>query len=90
MHVHAHEVTPERAAVALAAAPAPLTAYDVLGTLFRRKLDTHQTTFAMGEAIAHLTYALDGADTLVLTVEPKAAEGKPAEKPLVFRMSRVK
>jgi len=41
---------------ALAAAPGPLTAYDVLGTLFRRKLDTHQTTFAMGEAIAHLHY----------------------------------
>jgi glyoxylase-like metal-dependent hydrolase (beta-lactamase superfamily II) len=41
---------------ALAAAKGPLTAHDVLGTLFRRKLDTHQTTFAMGEAIAHLHY----------------------------------
>ena len=41
---------------ALAESSAPLTAYDVLGTLFRRKLDTHQTTFAMGEAIAHLHY----------------------------------
>ena len=43
-----------------------------------------------GEAIAHLTYALEGPDMLVLTVEPKAEEGKPAQKPLVFRMSRVK
>ena len=41
---------------ALSAAKAPLSAFDVLGTLFRRKLDTHQTTFAMGEAIAHLHY----------------------------------
>ena len=41
-------------------------------------------------ALARITYALDGTDTLVLTVEPKAAEGKPAEKPLVFRMSKVR
>ena len=43
----------------LAAANAPLAAFDVLETLFRRKLDTHQTTFAMGEAIAHLHYLLN-------------------------------
>ena len=43
----------------LAAAGAPLAAFDVLQTLFRRKLDTHQTTFAMGEAIAHLHYLLN-------------------------------
>ena len=41
-------------------------------------------------ALARITYALDGADTLVLTVEPRVAEGKPAEKPLVFRMSRTR
>ena len=34
------------------------TVSDVLEVLFRRKLDTHQTTFAMGEAIAHLHYLL--------------------------------
>ena len=33
---------------------APKTAADVLDTLFRRKLDTHQLFFAMGEAMAHL------------------------------------
>ena len=58
---------------ALAAAKAPLAAFDVLQTLFRRKLDAHQTTFAMGEAIAHLHYLLNagraarvvGADGIV-------------------------
>ena len=43
---------------ALATARGPLAAFDVLEVLFRRKLDTHQTTFAMGEAIAHLHYLL--------------------------------
>lgn len=33
---------------------APATAYDMLPVLFRRQLDLHQLTFAMGEAIAHL------------------------------------
>ncbi len=41
---------------AIAKAPSPLAAFDVLEVLFRRKLDAHQTTFAMGEAIAHLHY----------------------------------
>jgi glyoxylase-like metal-dependent hydrolase (beta-lactamase superfamily II) len=44
---------------ALAKASGPLTAFDLLETLFRRKLDTHQTTFAMGESIAHLHYLLN-------------------------------
>ena len=33
---------------------APKTAAEVLSTLFRRSLDTHQLFFAMGEAMAHL------------------------------------
>jgi len=37
-----------------AAREAPLSAADALPVLFRRPLDLHQTTFAMGEAIAHL------------------------------------
>lgn len=57
----------------ITAARGPLAAFDVLQTLFRRKLDTHQTTFAMGEAIAHLHYLLNagraarvvGADGIV-------------------------
>jgi glyoxylase-like metal-dependent hydrolase (beta-lactamase superfamily II) len=36
------------------ACDAPRSAADVIGTLFRRNLDTHQTFFAMGEALAHL------------------------------------
>jgi glyoxylase-like metal-dependent hydrolase (beta-lactamase superfamily II) len=34
----------------------PLTAFDALAFLFKRKLDEHQMGFAMGEAIAHLHY----------------------------------
>jgi glyoxylase-like metal-dependent hydrolase (beta-lactamase superfamily II) len=34
----------------------PKSAAEVLGVLFRRPLDAHQTFFAMGEAIAHLHY----------------------------------
>ena len=34
----------------------PRAAVDVLEILFRRKLDTSQIFFAMGEAIAHLHY----------------------------------
>ncbi len=42
------------AEVMLACAQAPQSAAELLPLLFRRKLDLHQTTFAMGEAIAHL------------------------------------
>ena len=34
----------------------PSTAAELLPVLFRRKLDTHQLFFAMGESIAHLHY----------------------------------
>lgn len=44
-----------------ACAEAPQTAADLLPVLFRRQLDLHQTTFAMGESIAHLNLLwLDG------------------------------
>jgi glyoxylase-like metal-dependent hydrolase (beta-lactamase superfamily II) len=36
----------------------PKSAAAVIGTLFRRELDEHQTFFAMGEAIAHLNYLM--------------------------------
>ncbi|MDR0478031.1 MAG: MBL fold metallo-hydrolase [Desulfobulbaceae bacterium] len=32
----------------------PVSAYEVLPTLFKRPLDLHQTTFALGETVAHL------------------------------------
>ncbi|HWI80882.1 MBL fold metallo-hydrolase [Ramlibacter sp.] len=40
--------------VAQACAAGPQTAADLLPVLFKRKLDLHQTTFAMGESVAHL------------------------------------
>lgn len=42
---------------------APRSAAGLLPVLFRRPLDLHQTTFAMGEAIAHL-HALQGQGAL--------------------------
>jgi len=59
----------ERFAEVLAAcAQAPQTAADLLPVLFKRKLDVHQTTFAMGESIAHLN-ALWIAGRLVRRVD---------------------
>lgn len=37
-----------------AARAAPVCAHDVLPVLFKRPLDLHQSTFALGEAVAHL------------------------------------
>lgn len=37
-----------------ACAAHPCSAADILPIMFKRKLDLHQTTFAMGEAVAHL------------------------------------
>jgi glyoxylase-like metal-dependent hydrolase (beta-lactamase superfamily II) len=51
LHDHHRE---HLARVLAAAQAAPCSAADVLPVLFTRKLDVHQTTFAMGEAIAHL------------------------------------
>jgi glyoxylase-like metal-dependent hydrolase (beta-lactamase superfamily II) len=51
------------AEVVEACAQRPQTAADLLPVLFKRKLDLHQTTFAMGESIAHL-HALWFAGTL--------------------------
>jgi glyoxylase-like metal-dependent hydrolase (beta-lactamase superfamily II) len=39
-----------------ACAQKPHTARDIVPIMFRRELDLHQMTFAMGEAIAHLNY----------------------------------
>ena len=37
-----------------AARAKPVSAYDMLPVLFKRPLDLHQTTFALGESVAHL------------------------------------
>lgn len=39
-----------------ALAQQPLSAAQAVGVLFRRKMDGHQMSFAMGEAVAHLHY----------------------------------
>jgi glyoxylase-like metal-dependent hydrolase (beta-lactamase superfamily II) len=46
----------ERFAELLQSLSEPKSAGELLGVLFRRPLDAHQTFFAMGEAIAHLHY----------------------------------
>jgi glyoxylase-like metal-dependent hydrolase (beta-lactamase superfamily II) len=60
--LHAHH--DERLADLLeACARRPHSAADLLPVLFKRKLDLHQTTFAMGESVAHL-HALQGRGRL--------------------------
>lgn len=51
LHTHHTERLDE---VAAACRTKPCSAADILGVMFKRPLDMHQTTFAMGEAIAHL------------------------------------
>ncbi|MDB5882459.1 MAG: hypothetical protein JWP43_2337 [Ramlibacter sp.] len=51
LHQHHRERLAE---VQEACAQAPQSAADVLRVMFKRKLDLHQTTFAMGESLAHL------------------------------------
>jgi glyoxylase-like metal-dependent hydrolase (beta-lactamase superfamily II) len=51
LHQHHRERLAE---VEQACAKAPQSAADVLRVLFKRPLDIHQTTFAMGESVAHL------------------------------------
>jgi glyoxylase-like metal-dependent hydrolase (beta-lactamase superfamily II) len=48
----------ERLAETLGACEKPATARELVPVLFKRELDIHQLTFAMGEAIAHLNYLL--------------------------------
>ena len=51
-----HEHHAQRLARLLDGCREPITAFDALPLLFKRKLDDHQMMFAMGEAIAHLHY----------------------------------
>lgn len=46
----------ERCAEVIAACARPHSAADLLPIMFRRRLDRHQTAFALGEALAHLHY----------------------------------
>src|SRR5690606_5908615 len=49
---HAHHA--ERLAEVLDACAQPMSTADIVPIMFKRQLDTHQMTFAMGEALAHL------------------------------------
>ena len=40
----------------MAAGARPHSAAELLPVMFRRRLDSHQTAFALGEALAHLHY----------------------------------
>jgi glyoxylase-like metal-dependent hydrolase (beta-lactamase superfamily II) len=51
LHEHHNERLQE---VLQACQKAPCSAADILPVMFKRALDLHQTTFAMGEALAHL------------------------------------
>ena len=44
----------DRLAEVLQACQAPVSAVDIVPIMFRRPLDTHQLSFALGEALAHL------------------------------------
>lgn len=48
----------QRLALALTACAQPRTALEVLGVLFQRPLDPHQTGFAVGETVAHLNHLI--------------------------------
>ena len=64
---HAHHK--ERLADVLEACGKPLSTFEVVPVLFKRSLDLHQMTFAMGEAIAHL-HALYFEGKLKRLVQP--------------------
>ena len=51
MHEHHRDRLAE---VIQACTERPCSAADILPVMFKRELDLHQTTFAMGESIAHL------------------------------------
>jgi glyoxylase-like metal-dependent hydrolase (beta-lactamase superfamily II) len=58
----------------LAACDRPRTAFEVMAVLFDRALDPHQTTFAIGEALAHLNH-LVAAGRLRRVRTPGAPDG---------------
>ena len=73
-----HDHHRDRLAEVLEASSQPCSAADLLPVLFRRKLDTHQTFFAMGESIAHLNY---------LWLQGKLSRSRDADGVYRFRTS---
>jgi glyoxylase-like metal-dependent hydrolase (beta-lactamase superfamily II) len=63
----------ERLAETLDALGEPRTAAELIPVLFRRQLDTHQLSFAIGEALAHLNH-LEAAGSVARVVGPDGVE----------------
>ena len=63
----------ERCDEALAACAQPRSAVELLPVLFRRRLDRHQTAFALGESLAHLHY-LFGQGEVERVAEPDGVD----------------
>jgi glyoxylase-like metal-dependent hydrolase (beta-lactamase superfamily II) len=63
----------ERLAETLNAIADPRSAAELLPVLFRRQLDAHQMSFAIGEALAHLNH-LEAAGSVVRTLGPDGVE----------------
>jgi len=63
----------ERLAETLDALGEPRTAAALIPVLFRRQLDTHQLSFAIGEALAHLNY-LEAAGSVTRERTPDGVE----------------
>jgi glyoxylase-like metal-dependent hydrolase (beta-lactamase superfamily II) len=62
----------DRLAETLEACRRPITAQDLLKTMFPRELDTHQLFFAIGESLAHLHYLM-GTNQLVRKTDDAGA-----------------
>jgi glyoxylase-like metal-dependent hydrolase (beta-lactamase superfamily II) len=63
----------ERLAETLDALGEPRTAAELMPVLFRRQLDTHQLSFAIGEVLAHLNYLL-AAGSVTRTLDADGVE----------------
>jgi glyoxylase-like metal-dependent hydrolase (beta-lactamase superfamily II) len=57
----------ERFDLVMQACNEPRAAAELLGLLFKRQLDAHQLSFAMGEAVAHLNYLMHAQQLQRLT-----------------------
>ena len=62
-----------RCAEVVAACARPHSAAELLLVMFRRRLDRHQTTFALGEALAHLHYLIVQGE-IARTTDPNGVD----------------
>jgi hypothetical protein len=83
--LHSHH-TDRLAEVMQACQDKPHSGADIVPIMFKRELDLHQMTFAMGEAVAHLhalwfegklARTLDGDGVYRFSLSPSAAVHRP-------------